>query len=324
MTTRRPPTPAPARFPAVPSRLAASLATSAALLALVFAPAPAAGQTDWDAVEIETVPVAEGVHMLQGRGGNIGVSVGEDGAFVIDDQYAPLTDKILAAIAELTAEPVRFVVNTHWHGDHVGGNENMGEAGAVLVAHEHVRERMAVEQVMERFGQTSTIPASPEGALPVVTFTEELSFHLNGEELRVIHVPRAHTDGDAIIHFTGSNVVHMGDTYFASGYPFIDLASGGTIDGLLAAQGRALALMDAETRVIPGHGPLSDREELRAYRDMLRTVRDRVAAANAEGRTLEEVLAMTPSAEWDEAWGGGFIDGEAFVTSVFESLPRIR
>lgn len=300
-------------------------ASTIALVTALATPAPGAAQTDWDSVEIETIPVAEGVYMLVGRGGNIGVSVGEDGAFVIDDQYAPLTDKILAAIGALTgegAEPtIPFVINTHWHGDHVGGNEAMGGTGAVLVAHENVRERMAVDQVLERLGERTTVPASPEGALPVVTFTEEVSFHLNGDELRVVHVPRAHTDGDAIIHFTGADVVHMGDTYFASGYPFIDTSSGGTIDGVLDAVGRGLALMDAETRVIPGHGPLSTRADLQAYGEMLRTVRDRVARARDEGHALDEVLEMGLSAEWDEEWGGGFIDPEAFVTSIYTSLP---
>jgi glyoxylase-like metal-dependent hydrolase (beta-lactamase superfamily II) len=281
-------------------------------------------QTDWASVEIETLPVAEGVYMLVGRGGNIGVSVGEDGAFVIDDQYAPLTEKIVAAIGQLTDGPIPFVINTHWHGDHVGGNEKMGDAGSVLVAHHRVRERMEVEQVLERFGRVDTVAASPSGALPVVTFTEEVTFHLNGDDLRVLHVPHAHTDGDAIIHFVGANVVHMGDTYFASGYPFIDLSSGGGIDGVLEALGRALALMDADTRVIPGHGPLSSRADLREYRDMLKTVRDRVAEAKAAGHSLEEVLEMGLTAPWDEEWGGGFINPAAFVTSVYGSLPAAR
>lgn len=282
-------------------------------------PRSLAGQ-DLSEVEIETIAVAEDVYMLMGAGGNIGVSVGVDGAFVIDDQYAPLTDRILTAIRRLTDGPIPFVINTHWHGDHVGGNENMGRAGAVIVAHDNVRERMAVEQVLARFGDTTRVPPSPPDALPVVTFDSEVAFHLNGQELRVIHVPRAHTDGDAIIHFTGANVVHMGDTFWTSGYPFIDVSSGGGIDGVLEAAERALAITDDDTRIIPGHGPLSDRAGLESYHAMLRTIRDRVAEAKAAGRTLEEAQGMRLTAEWDETWGGGFIGPDALVASIWESL----
>jgi glyoxylase-like metal-dependent hydrolase (beta-lactamase superfamily II) len=205
-------------------------------LLLVAAP-PAAGQ-DWDAVEIEAQEVADGVYMLTGRGGNLGLFVGEDGVFLIDDQYAPLTDKILAAIGQITTEPVRFVFNTHWHGDHTGGNENLGDAGALLVAHENVRARLSVDQLLERVGRpVSEQPAAPEGAWPVVTFTEDVTFHLNGDELHAFHVEHAHTDGDAIVHFRNANVVHMGDTFFLGRFPFIDTATGGSIDGLIAAAG---------------------------------------------------------------------------------------
>ncbi|MBT8487910.1 MAG: MBL fold metallo-hydrolase, partial [Gemmatimonadetes bacterium] len=180
-------------------------------------------------VQIRTQQVADGVYMLMGQGGNIGVSVGDDGVFIIDDQFAPLTDKILAAIAAITDEPVRFVFNTHWHGDHTGGNENMGEAGALIVAHDNVRERMSTEQVLERIGRpVSTTPASPAGALPVITFSEDVSFHINGGQLHAFHVSNAHTDGDAIVHFVSANVVHMGDTFFRDRFPFIDTASGGS------------------------------------------------------------------------------------------------
>lgn len=222
------------------------LPTLAVLGLLAAAPVTAQNMDD---VQIRTERVADGVYMLVGQGGNIGLSVGEDGAFVIDDQFAPLTEKILAAIAAVTSEEVRFVFNTHWHGDHTGGNENMGEAGALIVAHENVRERMSVEQVLERVGRpVSTTPASPDGALPVVTFTEDVTFHINGDDLHAFHVANAHTDGDAIVHFERANVVHMGDTYFAGGrFPFIDTASGGSIDGLIAALGDALAVMDADT-----------------------------------------------------------------------------
>lgn len=293
------------------------------LLPLALA-VPAAAQQGMANVRIETIPVADGVYMLTGQGGNIGVSVGDDGVFVIDDQYAPLTDRILAAIRAITPAPVRFVVNTHWHGDHVGGNENMGEAGALLVAHHNVRSRLEVEQVLERVGRVDTTAAAPEGALPVLTFGEDVTFHLNGDELHAFHVEHAHTDGDAIIHFRRSDVVHMGDTYFSAAagtYPFIDIGSGGTIDGLIAAIGAALAVMGPDTRVIPGHGALATRDEVRAYADMLKAVRDRVAAAKRQGRTEAQVQAERPTREWDAEREGGFVSADAFVAAVYRSLP---
>ncbi len=291
------------------------------LLALLFA-APASAQ-DMSAVQIRTQSLGNGVYMLVGQGGNIGVSVGEDGVFVIDDQFAPLTEKILAAIAEITSEPVRFVFNTHWHGDHTGGNENMGRAGALLVAHENVRERLSMDQVLERIGRApSEAPAAPEGAWPVVTFTEDVSFHLNGDELHAFHVANAHTDGDAIVHFVRANVVHMGDTYFRLRFPFIDTASGGSIDGLIAAVGEALAVMDDDTQIIPGHGPLASRADLRAYRDALKSMRDTIAALMREGLSLDEIQARRPLRAQAEARGQGEDAERTFVATIHYGLSR--
>ena len=292
--------------------------------ALLVAPTPARGQEQEMAdVEIETREVADGVYMLLGRGGNIGVSVGEDGVFVIDDQFAPLTDRILEAIASITPEPVRFVFNTHWHGDHTGGNENMGEAGAVIVAHANVRRRMSVEQVLERIGrEASTTPASPEGALPVITFTEDVTFYLNGDRLHAFHVSNAHTDGDAIVHLEGANVVHMGDTFFRDRFPFIDTASGGSIDGLIEAVGAALSVMDAETRIIPGHGALSGREDLRSYRDALVAMRAAVADLVDEGRSLETIQAARPIREQAQAWGQDRAAEDSFVATLHHGIMR--
>ena len=195
--------------------------------------------------------------MLTGSGGNLGLSVGKSGTYLIDDQYAPLSDKILAAIKAITPDPVRFVVNTHWHGDHTGGNENLGKAGALLVAHENVRRRMSTRAV-HRGLRTGRSPPSPEDALPVVTFTDAITFHWNGDEIRVYHVPPAHTDGDSIVHFVKADVVHMGDLFFNGGYPFIDTSSGGRVDGVIEAADRVLAGIGEKTRIIPGHGPLGD------------------------------------------------------------------
>lgn len=274
-----------------------------------------------DDVEIETIEVAEGVYMLMGRGGNIGVSVGDDGVFLIDDQFAPLTDQILAALAEITDESVRFVFNTHWHGDHTGGNENLGEAGALIVAHDNVRERMSSDQVLQRIGQErTTTPASPAGALPVVTFSEDVSFHINGGELHAFHVEHAHTDGDAIVHFEGANVVHMGDTFFRGRFPFIDTASGGSIDGLIEAVGRALSVMDAETRIIPGHGDLAGREDLRAYADALKEMRAVVGELMARGMSLEQIQAERPIRAHAARLGQDRAAEDTFVATIHHGL----
>jgi glyoxylase-like metal-dependent hydrolase (beta-lactamase superfamily II) len=293
-----------------------------ALASLVALASPAvASSQNFDAVEIRTQQVAPGVYMLLGQGGNIGVSVGEDGVFLIDDQFAPLTDKILAAIRAITSEPVRFVFNTHWHGDHTGGNENLGGAGALIVAHENVRARLSMDQVLERIGrEPAPNPAAPDGALPVITFAEDVTFHLNGDELYAFHVANAHTDGDAIVHFRRANVVHMGDTFFRDRFPFIDTATGGSIDGMIAAAGAALALMDASTMVIPGHGALSTREDLRAYRDALRSMRDAVAGLMEEGHSLERIQDSRPIRDQAEAWGQNEAAERNFVATIHYGL----
>lgn len=291
------------------------------LLLFAFAATGPLQAQGFDDVEIETQRLTDNVYMLIGQGGNIGVSAGDDGVFIVDDQFAPLTEKIVAAIRQITSEPVRFVFNTHWHGDHTGGNENLGEAGALIVAHDNVRERMSVEQVLERIGRpVATEPAAPDGALPVVTFAGDVSFHINDDLLHAFHVEAAHTDGDAIVHFERANVVHMGDTFFRDRFPFIDTATGGSIDGMIAAAGAALALMDAETQVIPGHGPLSSRDDLTVYRDALRTMRNAVAALKSEGLTLDEIQARRPIRPQAEAWGQDRAAEETFVATIHHGL----
>lgn len=275
----------------------------------------AEAQDDWDAVEVQIVSVADGVHMLVGRGGNIGVSVGEDGTFLVDDQFAPLTDKILAAVRTISPDPVRFIVNTHFHGDHTGGNENLGKQGSIIVAHDNVRKRMSTEQVREILRQDTT-PASPPDALPKITFADGVTFHWNGDTIRVFHVDPAHTDGDSIIHFTNANVFHMGDTFFRGRYPFIDVDFGGRVDGVIAAADRVLSMAQPTTKLIPGHGELATPEDLRRYRDMLSDIRDRVQALIDEGKSIDEVVAAKPAAQYDAEFG----EDERFVRSVFYSL----
>ncbi len=292
-----------------------SLARRVALVVLLV-PMSALAQRDFSAVEIKSAPLRGGTHILTGAGGNIVASVGTDGVFIIDDQFAPLSDKIVAALAKLSDKPPRFIINTHWHGDHTGGNENFGKAGAVIVAHDNVRKRMSAGQLLR--GE-NVPPASPD-ALPVVTFASDVSLHLNGDDVHAWHVAHAHTDGDALVKFEKANVLHMGDIYFNGLYPFIDAESGGSIGGLLAAVDRGLALSDRNTIVVPGHGPVSTRTELAAYGAMYKGYRDRIGALKREGKSLEEIIALKPTAATDEALGKTFITPEQLVTSIFKTL----
>jgi glyoxylase-like metal-dependent hydrolase (beta-lactamase superfamily II) len=275
---------------------------------------------DFSKAEVATVTVAPGLAMLAGPGGNIGVSTGDDGVFLIDDEYAPLTDKVTAAISLLSDKPVRFLVNTHWHGDHTGGNENLGKAGVVIVAQENVRKRMSVEQFLEAFGEK--VAASPKLALPVITFADAVTFHMNGDDIRVFHVAPAHTDGDSIIQFQKANVVHMGDVFFNGMYPFIDVSTGGHLEGMIAAVDQVLPMLDAGTKIIPGHGPVSDKAALGRYREMLAAVRDAVKPLVAAGKSRSEAIAAKPTRALDGVWGNGFLKPDVFVGIVYDGMLK--
>ncbi len=295
------------------------LPASFLLLGLVATTATA--QQDFSKVEIKTTDLGQGLYLLTGSGGNIGVSSGPDGVVLIDDQYAPLAAKIRAALeAVAPRQPLRFVLNTHWHGDHTGGNESFGEGGALIVAHHNVRKRLAAGGFMEAFKRD--VKPAPAKALPVVTFGDDVEFHLNGLTLHAMHVAPSHTDGDAVVFFPEANLVHMGDTYFNGLYPVIDYGSGGHIDGMVAAISEILPRLDDKSRVIPGHGPLSNKAELTAYRDMLATVAARLKKLMAEGKTLAQIQAAKPTADFDAQWGKGFLPPEAWVEMVWNGLKR--
>ena len=292
-----------------------------ALAALLLA-TPAAAQ-DFSQVEIETTKVAEGVYALKGAGGNLGLVVGSDRAFLIDDQYAPLVPKIRAAIAAVTDKPVSFVLNTHWHGDHVGGNEAFAETGTLVVAHDNVRTRLSSDQVMAAFDRT--VPAAPKGALPVITFNDEAGFHVGGHTVRAIHIPSAHTDGDAIVHLPETNVIHTGDLVFYGLYPVVDYSNGGSLKGMADATAKLLEMSNEDTRFIPGHGPVViTRRQLAEYLEMLRVVHARLDKLIGEGRTLEEVIAARPTAEFDEQWGKGFLPPDRWVRINYQGMAPAK
>ena len=267
---------------------------------------------DLSKVEIKSEQVAPGVAVLFGAGGNIGVSYGEDGTILIDDQFAPLTEKIQTAVSALGAQPVKFLVNTHWHYDHTGGNENLGKAGAVIMAHDNVRVRMAA-------GQGNQKP-SAKVALPVVTYADGLKLHLNGEEVRVIHMPAGHTDGDSIVHWTKSNVIHMGDLFFLRmSFPFVDASSGGNVRGVIAAADKVLAIADDQTKIIPGHGAVASKADLQQYRNMVSEIVAKIETGIKAGKTLEQIKADRP-ADGYGVKADGFISADRFVETVFNMV----
>jgi len=275
-------------------------------------------QTDFSKVEIKATKVAGNVYMLQGAGGNIGVSVGDDGLLIVDDQFAPLADKIRAALKGLADKKLRFILNTHWHGDHTGGNVAFGPE-ATIIAHDNVRKRLATEQKSTVFN--STTPPSPKEALPVITFNDSLSVHFNGEDIRAIHFPHGHTDGDSVIFFSTSNVVHLGDDFFAGRFPFVDLESGGSVEGLVKNIGELVGKIPPTAKLIPGHGPISTLDDLKSYHRMLQQTTEIVRQKIAAGKTLDQVKSEGLPAEW-EPWGTGFIKTDRWVETIYKSLKK--
>lgn len=293
-----------------------SVVCSLVLFAL-HGPKSLAQNPDFSKVEIKVQKVSGTVYMLEGLGGNIGASVGEDGIVVIDDEFLPLADKIEAALKGITDKPVKFVINTHYHGDHTGGNPHFGEM-APIIAQENVRKRL-ITGGKTRFGETK--PA-PKVALPVITFEDKVSVHLNGEDIRAIHFPNGHTDGDSVIFFPQSKVVHMGDDFFNGGiFPFIDIDSGGSVQGMIAGDEKVLAEVPDDVKIIPGHGPLGTKDDLRKFVQMLKETSAAVQQGIKQGKTLAQLKQEKVLAKWD-SFGQSFIKTDVFTEILYDSLTK--
>ena len=278
-------------------------------------------QRDMSKVEIKAEKINESLYMLQGSGGNIMISMGEDGVLMIDDQFAPLSEKIMAKVKELSGGEVGFLINTHWHGDHTGGNENFGKAGATIIAHENVRKRM--QRGLTKIESGRNLPPAPAVALPVITFTDDMKVHFNGDDLHLFHFHSGHTDGDGIVYFSEQNVIHMGDTFFKDRYPFIDLKSGGSVNGLLKTLDQVLFMVNDDTVIVPGHGALANKADLMRYKDVITELSEKVTAMKKDGKTEEEIVAAGISAKYDDTWGTGFINPAKFVSFLYHGIIEL-
>jgi glyoxylase-like metal-dependent hydrolase (beta-lactamase superfamily II) len=295
--------------------------TAAAMACLLFTGLPAmAQQQDFSKVEIKVSKVSGNIYMLEGAGGNIAASVGEDGIVIVDDQYAPLADKIQAALKGITDKPVRFVINTHYHGDHTGGNEPFSNKGSTVIAQDNVRKRLENGGMAGNGGslKMEQKPA-PKAALPVITFEHDVTVHLNGEDIRALHFPSGHTDGDSIIFFPKNNVVHMGDDFVRYGFPFIDVASGGSVQGMISAMEKAMALLPADVKVIPGHGAVSNLDDVRSFVKMLKETSEVVQKGIDAKQTVEQMKQAKILEPWSK-FSGGFINSDAFIETLYNSL----
>jgi cyclase len=288
------------------------------VFALALAALPAAAQQDFSKVEMKVVPAAGNVYMLQGAGGNIGVSAGSDGILIVDDQYAPLVEKIRAALKGINPGKLKYVLNTHYHGDHTGGNAAFGPE-ASIIAHDNVRKRLEKGTTV----RGNEVPPSPPEALPVITFANSVSVHFNGEEIKAIHFPHGHTDGDSVIFFTKANVVHMGDDFFVGRFPFVDLENGGSVQGLIENVAKVLAQIPADAKIIPGHGALSTVEDLKTYHRMLTVTTDHIRKGMAAGKTLEQLQADGLPEQFKD-WGAGFIKADAWIATIHGSLVAAK
>lgn len=268
--------------------------------------------------EIKAVPVTDQIYMISGQGGNIGLFIGEDGTFLIDDQFAPLTEKILEAIKSVGGQHPRFLINTHYHGDHTGGNEKIGQGGTLIVSHDNVRERLVSGAYIGAFKMK--IPPVSEAGLPVVTFSKNIKFHINGDTVMVKHVPHAHTDGDSFIYFQDANVIHAGDLFFNGFYPFIDVNHGGSLKGMIKGLDEVLKIADDQTRIISGHGPLGDRQQLASYRQMLEVAYERLRTLKAEGKTAEEAAASEPLKDLEATWGNGLFKSDQWIKLIYSGV----
>jgi len=277
---------------------------------------------NFDTVKIRPQKITDQIYMLKGSGGNIGLLTGNDGLLLIDDQYAQLSEKISTAVKNISSNSIRFLINTHIHGDHTGGNDNFSKQGITLVAHDNVRERMMKEQFNKRFNRTT--PPRAKEALPIVTFTDKMSFHLNDEDIEVFYLDRGHTDGDVVIHFKKANVFHTGDSFVRYGYPFIDASSGGSVNGFINTLDKLLPLLNDQSKVIPGHGELATKADVKILRDQIADIRDQVAKALKSGKKPEEIAALGITDKYEEKLGKGFLKGKDFVVIVAESLTETK